>query len=240
MKTYSRSAFTLIELLAVIAIIGILSGMLYPAIGHIMENARRTTAANNLHQISIAANAYMRSGPTAKTIRANSVHDWALLLSQNTGLNDATLYILNEDPLVISQNKETPGQIAFTDSNGKMTINSNFATMPISFAVVSNIAPNAPVSTTPIAWTRGLQPSGYWAAEDATCPGVYGIRGGHIVYLDGHVEYYENLLGEDGSGRLVNYYTKQPTVNIEEALNTGAAILDVDSSFGAPINDPEP
>jgi prepilin-type N-terminal cleavage/methylation domain-containing protein/prepilin-type processing-associated H-X9-DG protein len=52
--SYPRSGFTLVELLVVLAVIGILLGLLFPAIQAIRESARRTQCSNQIRQQIVA------------------------------------------------------------------------------------------------------------------------------------------------------------------------------------------
>ena len=234
------SAFTLIELLTVIAIIGILAGILIPAVGAVRQKASQAKSSSNMRQIALAYNNFSTSGGRTRIIGngtyststptvAADMNDWALVLAQGAGLVDATIYLIDGDPAHASV-PELPKLVGSRQADGSFEPNADWSSSDeeiIGYAGVVGMSANANGSTTPLIWTKGLQTSGFW--DPAVNP--WGANGGHIAFMDAHIEFHENvaepkqLVGNSAAANAGN-----TTENINDAVESTANVRVYDPS----------
>jgi prepilin-type N-terminal cleavage/methylation domain-containing protein len=213
--------FTLIEVLAVIAIMGILAALLTPAIGNMLAKARKTRMLNNLHQISLAYTTYLNDGRSLQELhQCADVASWAAVLANRTAVNDAALYVAPEDYLVAGDSRPVPQLVTAPNDKHAIPLES-FRNFPLAITVITGLSPYANPSTTPLAYSRGLDPAtGNWKEASGPDGGLYGTDGGFVVFVDGHVAYYESL-----NGALVRYDSGTATGDIRQAVNDGARAI---------------
>lgn len=221
--TKSSSAFTLIELLTVIAIIGVLAGILIPTVGRVREVAQRAADASNLREIGKAALLYAAerqdrlpdplAGPSATGANPPSRY-FAYLgeLARGGGLDESSLYFSRLDPLYDG----TPlGRVLDPADSSRSTLNPDLLPRVPSVNLVGGLRLSDP-ATTPLAFTRGLTAAGTWnsAATDAS-QGVYADGGGHVLFLGGHVQFYRRIGDQLATSR------GQPTSDLRQSIRAG-------------------
>jgi prepilin-type N-terminal cleavage/methylation domain-containing protein len=235
-RQYSpNSAFTLIELLTVIAIIGILAAILIPTIGAVREKAQRAVDANNLREIVKAAMIYAADNndrlpdPTALAAAGTvisatgDVYLWPAVLAKNNILTDPSFYLAKND----SQFTGTlPAGVVNPASAGRKEVDTGFGAAILSWEFVGGLRMGDP-ATTPVAFTRGLQSAtGTWDINS----GVYKDSGGFVAYLGGNVAFQtstENAFTSNTNGARVS--------NVLNAIPLSAKVYAVPASVGVTL-----
>jgi prepilin-type N-terminal cleavage/methylation domain-containing protein len=185
-----RRGFTLVEILAVVAIIGLLASIIVPSVISSQRKAKQAIAAQNLKGIAQAFVAYgnvIADGGTVDEGQANSVAKFAEVLARKAKFDRADVWYIEADQRQVSGSKIPT--FVIEDGSNKME-----SARPAAWAVVVN-AKRSKLSdpSYPLFWTRGLTADGKWNSE--TSP--WGDEGGHIAFGDAHVKWSANLLKDE-------------------------------------------
>ena len=215
-RTNSSEGFTLVELLTVIAIIGVLAAILIPVVGKVRENAQRASDLANIRSIGQAALVYAQehngnlpatnlpaaAGTTGfvptGTAATTTLYSYAAALALSGGLNNGAVWV-------------SPADLTGTQGLGNVLGNGQprdfaadtpaFNGAILSFQAFSGLRTSMGANT-PVVWTRGLAAAtGTW--DNNRQNSVYGSDGGHVFFLGGHVQFFDNLGADDANGRLV-------------------------------------
>ena len=204
-------AFTLIELLFVIATIGILAAILLPALARTRETARRASCQNNLMQLGIVMHAYAAENDGALpwsggNNNADALKSFCLRevgtpdvfqcpSESNSRLSERRRDTKNEEPVEIT-----------TEINGEMSLRGSYdylgayTTQPIYLP-----HPSRPVPKIPLMWDlcSGMIPKKEEEKSKDVSNGLAARRsdgwqvncmnhipgGGNVLWLDGSVSY---------------------------------------------------
>lgn len=224
-----RDAFTLIELLTVIAIIGILAAIVIPTVGTVREKAQRVVDANNLREIVKAAQLFAGENndrlPDPRTVSPAIMTSptpallWPGVLARQGILVDPTFWFSKSDPHFSGV---YPAAILNPEDASKRTLDPSFAGGALAWEFAGGLKMSDPAAM-PVAWTRGLQATGHWSPAS----GVYKDSGGYVGFLGGNVAFFNATGTGEGDGVLTSNSSGRKTHNIQEAVPAGGAIYGI-------------
>ena len=218
-----RTGFTLIEVLAVVAIIGILAAILLPALARAREQARRASCMSNLSQIGMALHMYAVEHEGAFPWSGGNGDARCLLSTVPEYVTDPRIFACPSSSNAFEPKRnEDADQPLNTYLREPMSVRNSYDYVGVyTFAPLMLPPPERGIPRVPLMWDAF---SGNVGEDEDTSIVVYGNHvpgGGNVLWMDGSVSFL--LLDE--------WYNQ----NLPAAMDG----LDLEDPANAPIGRPE-
>jgi hypothetical protein len=200
--------------LVTVVLLILAAGIVIPMAG-IVHNVPRGPDSSNLRQIAQASLIYTLDH-NDRFPEATDVWDFAGQLAESAGLDMAAMWQSKLDPSC-DESFDNSNTVLVPGKTHPRQIDPRFRQLKLSIAVPLGKLDTSVPATTPIAWTRGLQPDGTWAKHSP-----YGDEGGYVAFVGGNVVSYNNL--KSNGGELLRFDGTGKTSNILDALPPGCRI----------------
>ncbi|MBI5687691.1 MAG: type II secretion system protein [Verrucomicrobia bacterium] len=186
--------FTLVELLVVMAIIGVMAGMVMPQIAKAMEKIRRTACSNNLRQIGLALHAYAQDSdgryPFTGSVGDSANKHFALLFPR--WMNNETVFVCKS---AATRGYRADGVSEGSSTGGARTdaLKAGENCYAYAFGLGGPNTEDLPLACDQLA--EASLSAQRWAKQGFG--GNHSDEGGNVLYLDGHVDFL--LAGTQGA-----------------------------------------
>ena len=209
-----RSAFTLIEILVVIAIIAMLAAILFPVFARARENARRSSCQSNLKQLSLATMQYTQDYddhfPLGISASASGVFTALDLVQPYAKSKQIAICPSDAEPFDVDLSSLAP-----TIAPSSYSANDKIATTPeFGGPAPASLAQIHQTSRIPLIWDAVLDTT--TAPLTPGLPNVIAQRrhldGANCAFVDGHVKWIKTRpeLSNVGAGDPYLFWNAPP------------------------------
>jgi len=214
----ARRAFTLLEILVVVAIIGMLAAILFPVFSRARENARRSSCSSNLKQLGLAMNQYTQDYDETYALGLTTDSNGNFL----TPLDIVQPYLKSKQVAICASDDSEPdidltafGAPYLNTTPVSYTANDKICNMPdIGGEPPSKLSVIKSPSRMPLfwdAWINGIDNSFGFPMPNVEVKRRH-FEGANCAFVDGHVKWIKTQpeLSDPDPTKAFTYWNAQP------------------------------